>query len=297
MVLILKFNKNKIITLILGICLIIFPIAKKKFFEMQDKVSIKVLDVGQGQSILIEYKGKKVLIDGGGTWNRQFNFGRIILSPALTYLSLPILDKVILTHPHIDHIGGLFYILKKYKIKNFYYNGLCQNRILKYLLKIAIQRKIPIHVVKKGDIILIDKLLKLEVINPPRNSYKNTNDEALILRLIYKNTPLLLIPSDVSSTTLDKISKYDIKSQILIVPHHGSKNSFSEKFIKKVHPEIAIVSSGYLNRFGVPHKKWVNFFYKNNIPLYNTATHGCIEVYWKKAKGKYIPCPQCSLTN
>ncbi len=289
MTLFLRFKKNiyKYILLIISFLMISIPISMKYIDHFKDKLVIKVLDVGQGQSILIEYMGNRVLIDGGGTWNKNFDFGRVVLSPVLTYLNLPTIDKLILTHPDTDHIGGLFYLIKKYKIGDFYYNGLFKTKkALNYFLKIARYRKIPIHVVKKGNIIKIQKNLWIKVMNPIDNYYRNTNNSALILKLIYHNKPVLFITSDVDSSILRYLSKFNIRSNILIVPHHGSKNSFSRIFLTKVNPKIAIISSGYLNRFGFPDKKWMRYFHIHNIKTYNTATDGCINISYVLNNGK-----------
>lgn len=245
--------------------------------RIDNDVKISVLDVGHGQSILISYKNKRVLIDGGGSYIKDFDFGKTIISPILTYLNFPSLDKVILTHSDIDHIGGLFYLAKKYKIKEFYYNGIDHKYTIKNLLTILKHRHIPVITINKGDKISINNDLKVHVLNPPTKSYNNENDNSLVLNVFYKDKNILLISSDVSKRVLDNVIQKKISPLIFVVPHHGSRKSFSLTYLKNIDSKIWVVSTGYLNKFRLPSTLWTKFAKQNDIYMLNTAYQGCIE--------------------
>ncbi len=282
-ILLIYYNKKikAYLICIIALCLIFIPLFLNK---LDNNLKISILDVGHGQSILLSYKKKRILIDGGGSYYRYFNFGRTLLSPILTYMHFPSLDKVILTHGDIDHIGGLFYLAKKYNINQFYYNGIKTKYNVKSLLTILKKRKIPVKTIKKGDKIIIDKDLKIYVLNPPKNSYDNENDNSLVLKVSYKNHTILLITSDVGKRVLNQIIQKKMSPLIFMVPHHGSRKSFSFNYLQKIDSKIWVVSTGFLNRFRLPSKLWIKFARQNNILLLNTAYQGCITFKIKDKK-------------
>ncbi len=279
-----KIKKRILYLGLICVCLPSMYIYGKNVISPQIKA--QVLDVGQGQAILITTPHKRTLIDGGGIWDPSFDFGERILSPVLCYMHKPHLDKVFLTHGDIDHLGGLFFILKKFSINGFYFSGRWpkgnKGKRLRYILT---KRNIPIHITREGDTIALGKNIYLEVLNPPRRGYyKKENNYSLVLRLIYhkkhKNISLILIPSDIEKKGIYHILNHDIKSQAIVVPHHGSKTSFVPELYIKSKPEVAIVSCGYKNRFNFPYYRLINFLKTKHVPLYGTYKDGCVSITW-----------------
>jgi competence protein ComEC len=110
-------------------------------------------------------------------------------------------------------------------------------------------------------------------------SFDETNDNALVMRLTYKNISYLL-PSDISSSVEENIikQKQDIESQILLVPHHGSRRSSYDAFLQRVCPSVAVLSVGKDNLFRLPHPDTIARYHARNIPLFRTDRHGAVTI-------------------
>ncbi len=284
--LILRKNPKKALLVLAIICMFIPPLYLSIKNKVSPRIEASILDVGQGQAILITTPHKRILVDGGGTWDRTFDFGERILSPVLCYMHLPHLDKVFLTHGDIDHLGGLIFILRKFHVGGFYFSGIWpKEKIGKYLKYILTKRHIPIYLVKEGDIISLEKNINLQILNPPSPFfYKKRNNSSLVLTLTYnqkhKNIPLILITSDIEKKAIYHILSKNIQGQVIVVPHHGSKTSFVAQLYLLARPKLCVVSCGYKNRFGFPWNGLVHFLQKRHIPLYGTYKNGCVCVRW-----------------
>ena len=273
------------INLFLGVILIVFI----NFFSMTlnnfNGIKLRLLDVGQGQSILCELPGKKrILIDGGGSWSLRFDLGKYIVTPAITWKAWPRLDRVFLTHSDIDHLRGLYYPLSYLKVEDFIFNGVWPGGKDKQLLTRALSLGgEKVRVTGRGDVWDMGQGVKIVILHPGRNfvSTKN-NNRSLVMILKWKNRNLALIAGDIEREGIKHLLGYNdaLQSDVLILPHHGSRTSFSEEFYRRVKPEIALVSAGFLNRFHLPHRKVVNYLKKMGCRVLNTATHGEIQVFW-----------------
>lgn len=254
-------------------------------------IELRLIDIGQGQSVFIETpKGQRILIDGGGSWNPDFDLGRFALSPALSWGKRPKIDKVVLSHDDFDHLRGLYYILERYQVQEFVYNGNWpEGWDGKRLRTIIDQGNIPVSTWKTGKQIDLDNGLVLQVLHPPRKAqdYDN-NDSSLVLRLVYKQKSLALIPGDIEQSGLQALlsSGQDLQAKVLILPHHGSRSSLSQELYTRVKPSLALISCGYLNHFGFPHEQVKNALKSLNIPVLTTAQNGAIMVSWDIGTGK-----------
>jgi len=252
---------------------------------------VSVLDIGQGQSLFLNIDKNRILIDGGGSFNFDYDLGKLVLSKILTYKKYPGLDMIFLTHPDIDHLRGLYYILDRFKFKKFYFNGDLplglRDRLI--LEKILSKNRDKVGIVKRGDRIDLSKDSYLEVLHPKIRG-NNSNNDSLVLRLVDRGVKRVLICGDIEKAGLNDLvsSNLDLRAQVLILPHHGSKNSFNEKFYTQVNPQLVIVSSGFLNPYRLPSGKVVNYFQQRNIPLLNTALLGEIDIYWKDKEKFYL---------
>ena len=95
--------------LALALCLLAWPVAVQGWQNLHGAVRLTVLDVGQGQALLVEHSGRKVLIDGGGTFSRTFDIGEAVIAPAVSTGTGPRLRAIALSHAQRDHSGGLLY--------------------------------------------------------------------------------------------------------------------------------------------------------------------------------------------
>ena len=246
---------------------------------------VRVLDVGQGQAVCLQGpQGERTLIDGGGSWNPDFDLGRFALSPALTYRSWPRVETVVLSHPDFDHLRGLFFILKHYGVERFVYNGQWpkgeDGRTLRHIIK---DRDIHVQVVRAGDRLQLGSRLWMEVLHPGEHIEKrNENDMSLVLRISHQGQGLVLLPGDLEAEGISCLLKTGekLRADLLMVPHHGSRGSLSQALYEQVDPELAVVSSGFLNIFRFPHRQVKKTLEQAGVPVYCTSESGEVQVRW-----------------
>lgn len=266
----------------LVVILAFFPL-----FSGQEKgVVLRVLDVGQGQGVVLELPEKRrIMVDGGGSWNPDFDLGKNLVVPSLTWRKWPqSLDRVILSHAHGDHYGGVIYPLQYLGAEEYVYNGIWPGEFDSRRIKDALKRQnIPEKVSVLGDALDMGNGLNLEVLHPDNAlKYDKLNDTSLVMRLVWNNQPLILIPGDIEAQGIEDLLEtgQDISAQVLLVPHHGSKTSADQKFYDRVSPDMAVVSRGFMNRFGLPHDEVLEIISQKGIDLFDTAKHGEIRIIW-----------------
>lgn len=248
---------------------------------------------GQGDSILIRTKyNKKVLIDSGEGGSDEYDYGESVVLPYLVSHRINKIDYLVISHGDSDHIGGAFYLLNNFRIKNIIIGLQTEkNSNMTNLINLAKNKKINIIVVEKGDIIKIDNETKLEIFFPNREnvvSANKINNNSLVFKLIYQNFSMLFT-GDIEKEGEEALLKNDVnnlKSDILKVAHHGSKTSSTEKFIKAVNPQIALISVGKDNLFGHPSNEVIKRFESYNVKILRTDLNGEIrlKIYRHKIK-------------
>jgi competence protein ComEC len=259
----MKLNKNlKLFSLIFLILVNIIIFYTIYYLNNDGILKIIFLDVGQGDSILIEApNGNQVLIDSGADKSVLKALSR----------NIPFYDRsidvLIATHPDQDHIGGFPEILKRYKVNKFLNNGLQSDSKTFQEIENQIKNKnIEEGRLVKNEIIDLGDGIFLKVLYPNIElEGDDTNKNSVVLKLIYGDTSILLtgdIPTDVEKY-LTMSSGEGLDSDILKVAHHGSKNSLSEEFFSAVSPEYSIISASKDNSFGHPHKEIIDAL--NNI--------------------------------
>ncbi len=254
-------------------------------------VSLRVLDVGQGQSALVEWNlptGKgRALIDGGSLSRTGFSMGKGVIAPTLTLQNFADIDYVLYSHPDNDHLGGLLYILENFDVHYYAGNGIEASTTLHQAeRKILQQNNIYKQNLRKGDRVNLAEDLHLEVMWPEEDTKtpKNANETSLVLRLVWQGQGLSLLPGDLGSKSLETLShlhKGKLASQILVLPHHGSKKSLSKDFYMEVNPIFAIASAGFANQWNFPSKEVCAALQALHIPLFSTNIHGQVKVLWQ----------------
>ncbi|MBU4348230.1 MBL fold metallo-hydrolase [Patescibacteria group bacterium] len=225
-------------------CFVLFPsyLSTPEFY---------FLKIGQGDSSLVLLPGKsgnyvKFLIDGGPIGgNLQLNLEKIL--GANRYI-----DLVIVSHPHIDHFGGLIKILKNYKVGAVLYNGEdIDSENWKEFDRIILEKNIPKIILYKKDKIIYSESY-LNIVNSTSSIYGNIDDSSLVF-LLESEGVRTLFTGDIGFSAEKALvnSSEDITADILKVPHHGSKFSSSLEFLKKVKPKISVIEVGK-NNYGHP---------------------------------------------
>ncbi|MBD5585905.1 MBL fold metallo-hydrolase [Clostridium botulinum] len=271
-------KKNLIITCLL-ICLsIVFTACSQQSSNAvntsnkSNELKVHYIDVGQGDSILVQTKDKNILIDAG-TRKSSDNL--------ISYLKkqhIKKLDYVIATHPHEDHIGGMPKVIEEFEISNFYAPKKTANtKIFKDMILQLKKKNLKINVAKKGISLNLSTNSSLDFLAPVKDNYENTNDSSAVVKLTHGNTKFLFTGDAEKTSEKDILnSNEDLSSNVLKVGHHGSHSSSSKEFLDKINPKIAIISCGKNNDYGHPHKETMKELNKRNIEVYRTDIDGNI---------------------
>ncbi|EPY6472269.1 ComEC/Rec2 family competence protein [Clostridium sporogenes] len=271
-------KKNLIITCLL-ICLsIIFTACSQQSSNAintsnkSNELKVHYIDVGQGDSILVQTKDKNILIDSG-TRKSSDNL--------INYLKkqhIKKLDYVIATHPHEDHIGGMPKVIDEFEISNFYAPKKTANtKIFKDMILQLKKKNLKINVAKKGISLDLSNDSSLDFLAPVKDNYENTNDYSAVIKITHGNTKFLFTGDAEKTSERDILnSNVDLSSNVLKVGHHGSHSSSSKEFLDKVNPKMTIISCGKNNDYGHPHKETMKELKKRNIEIYRTDIDGNI---------------------
>lgn len=238
-------------------------------------------DVGQGDSIFIETPNKhQILIDGGPSSSNIANK----LSSFMPFWDKTI-DLIILTHLESDHVSGLFEVLDNYIVENILWSGEYKESEKSKIWKEMIEKEnANIYISNSLDqIILNDVYLKIIKVN---GEITNTNDSSVITKLSYRDNSFLFT-GDISSKVEKEIISQDIQSDIIKIPHHGSKYSSSEEFIKKVSPLLAVIQVGK-NSYGHPTDEVLTRLSNFGIKVLRNDLDGDIQIVSNGIKYKII---------
>lgn len=248
---------------------------------LDPRTKIVFCDVGQGDGAYIRIKNKvDVLIDAGPD--------RKILDCLGKYM--PFFDRtielVILSHGQKDHIGGMLFVLNRYTVENLCINPLGNtSKTFQDLQTLIRGKKIPICNPVQGTVITVlnDSFKFLwpsqDVLNKlPTLKNQDDNYYSLIVRF-QENGLSVLFTGDAPSGILNKLPKEaNIASNILKIPHHGSKNSLSLNFLKLANPSLAVISVGKRNQYGHPSKGVLDTLQALGIKVRRTDEEGSIEI-------------------
>lgn len=249
-----------------------------------------MLDVGQGDALFVESpSGTQVMFDGGPV--------RKVLGPLSKVISTfdKTIDAIVITNPDADHIGGFTDILKNYKVGVVFSSGTLSDSKTYQNLETEIKRQnIPEILLKKGMKLNMGEGVVIDIIFPDRDvSSWATNNGSVVARLSYGNTSIMLTGDAPIKTeqiilknSLLKNSLDELKSTILKVGHHGSRNSSSLSFVQAVSPKYALISDGKDNKYGHPHQEVLDIFNQLGVKIFRTDMLGSIVMKCDRIK----PC-------
>ncbi len=256
---------------------------------LEGRLTLDFLDVGQGDSVLMTFPdGRHWLVDAGGSGSRRFNVGERIVVPTLRALSVGRIDKLVVTHPEQDHVGGMPEVLKSFEVTEIWENGqgVAEGAGTSYqeLLHIAKHRGIPVkrtpQLCTKHHVAGV----QVEVIHPclPAESYDKAlsfNNNSLVLLIRYGWVTIALT-GDIQKETEEDLVERGVISHVdvLKLAHHGSATSSSASFLDAATPIFGIASLGPFNRHGIPHKAVLGRLKSRRIRLYRTDISGAIRL-------------------
>ena len=249
-------------------------------FNSIGNLTVHYLDVGQGDSELIQFDGKNMLIDGG-----EVDMGSRVVSDLQAH-GVTALDLVVATHPHSDHIGGLVTVLKTFPVKHVLDSGQTySSQTYETFLKLIDEKNINYTVAVRGQKISLDPRLQITVLNPPAQPIDdNVNDGSIVLKLTYGKVSFLFMgDAEVAAEKSMLSSGLNLHADILKVGHHGSSTSSSPEFLKAVDPDIKIIEVGKGNDYGHPAQKTLNALMQTGAHIeksavYRTDLNGNIDI-------------------
>lgn len=243
------------------------------------EMRITFLDVGQGDSTLIEFpNGRTMLIDGGGRYG-SFDVGRLAVAPYLWDHWVRRVDYVVLSHGQADHIGGLPFILQGFGIGEVWMNGADGGTpFLEDVVRIGQEKDISMKIVNLKMKPLNVGDAKIGVLHPgPKLDHLRPNDRSVVVFIEYGRHRFLLT-GDIEETAENEVlGQWDnLQSLALKVPHHGSRSSLLPQFLLAVCPNNAIISTGSNNPYGHPSPEAVMAFKLLGTRLFRTDRDGAV---------------------
>ena len=245
---------------------------------------IHVIDVGQGDSILILADGHAMLVDAGDA------DGGHAVAEYLGVLGITELDDVCVSHMHSDHIGGIASAVKNRKVQQFYApvspEDLVPDDTVYQMYSSAVKDVKALH---DGDSFTLGKA-EIRVLAPAEAEVKDLNDTSLVFRIQYEDTVCLLtgdMEAEEEQALLERCP--DLKADLLKVAHHGSSTSTGEAFLNAVQPKFAAISCGRDNDYGHPAPETLERLRKAGASVGITAEQGHLAYLYQNGKLQYVP--------
>ena len=292
-----SFSRKRKVCLILLLILINFGFCFYPHWkEMHQKdFRLSFLDVGQGDSILLQFPGgTNMLVDAGGMAGSSFDVGEKVLIPTLLGRGITHLDYLVLTHPHPDHMGGMAFLLNVYHPKEFWWNGEGENiPEMNSLLNALRQKNIPL--LKKDAQSLPVNIggVKIDFLHPASNTFfpehpdaATLNNHSLVMKFTDRQFSVLLT-GDLQKEAEEEILTLNPGSvDLLKVAHHGSQTSSNPPFLEVIKPRYAMIEVGRHNPFGFPRPEVLSRYENLGIKVFRSDEMGEVDFSWNGSKLK-----------
>lgn len=234
-------------------------------------VTIKFIDVGQGEAILIALPEKTVLIDAGPTGSAPK------IAQVLQELGRDKIDYLVATHPDEDHIGGMADVISRTQIGTIYAPNKTNNTATYRKFLTAIQNNnLQITLAEAGTIIDQTGDYKIEILWPTKDAnFSDTNDYSIILKLTV-GTKTFLFTGDAPTSAILQSNPGHI--DVLKLSHHGSRTGTNEQLIRRLSPTYAVLSYALDNSYGHPMQSVLNALHKHSVEVWGTGANGTITI-------------------
>ncbi len=251
------------------------------WYSMHPKLNVSIIDVGQGDAILLEFPdGKRMLIDAGPL-SQRYNAGERIIAPFLKRKGITRLEYFLITHSHSDHLGGARALLRSMMVDTIVMSPFRGSSYqVRSVLQAAEEKNVGQKVLRAGNQITLDPRIRVYCLYPEVGAakIKNLNNSSIVLKVVYGCSSILLVGDAEAVDENKMVHRYDdfLMSDILKVGHHGSHSSTSEEFLNIVHPQKALVSVGIHNRFSHPSPITMQRLAAHSIEINRTDKKGAI---------------------
>ena len=265
--------------------------------EAKGQLTISMLDIGQGDAVLIQTGAKNILIDTGD--DKYYEDGKkgkenTQLLTELQKLKIDHIDTLVMTHAHADHIGKADKVIAQYGVKELVYNGIpSTSKYFINALKAAKANGTQQVKVKAGDVLDFGNGVSFEIVSPSQSLIDedtsaikakkkvDVNNESVVGRLTFGDFAMLFTGDAEGPVEKTMAASYGkkLKCQVLKAGHHGSKTSSTAEFLKLVQPESVVMSLGVNNQYGHPHEALLNRLQKQGVKnIYRTDANGTITI-------------------
>jgi competence protein ComEC len=244
-------------------------VVKSRRASRIDAPRVSVLDVGQGDAILIRTSSQTILVDGGRN-------DRVLT--LLAERGVRRIDLAVLTHAHPDHCGGLAQVIRDMPVSRLWlsprrFRDECAGAILES----ANAARTPIQLIREERIERLGQLSLEVILADLRFRQAPENNSSIVLRITAGGRRFLLT-GDIEKEAELVLFDRDLRADVLKVAHHGSRTSTSRTFLENVRPRLAVISCGRRNLFGHPHVKVLDALQTDRIRLWRTDQNGSVDV-------------------
>lgn len=280
-------EKRAALLCVLGATVLFLGVAEARVRAPPGVLRVTFLDVGQGDSAVIETPtGAVIVVDGGGLVGSPTDIGKRVLLPFLKARRLRKVSLVVLSHPHPDHFGGLAAGLAGSHVDTVWDSGLGRKENVRgtYQLWLSSMERQRASFAPLEDICGAHVLdgVRIEVLAPcpAFAADRSANDNSIVLRITYGDRSVLFVgdAEHEEENVLLRQHREKLRSDVLKVGHHGSRTSTSGAFLAAVSPRIAVISCGVRNRFGHPYPTTLRTLAEAGIDVLRTDRRGAVTV-------------------
>ena len=266
--------KRLLITLLIALTLVLSGCLPRAQSPLPSQnLTVHIIDVGQGDAILIDMGITEILIDGGEKNTGAADYIRPYVDGAL--------EVIVATHAHTDHIGGLIDVLARYQVNDIWLNGdNATSATFAQFMSSVNGEGASIWEAERGNVIHAGNLA-FTVLNPARPLFSDQNNNSIVISLKYGDIDFLLTGDAENRAEAAMLAQSVVpvpRVEILKAGHHGSRTASSPDFLNVIRPEVAVYSAATGNSYGHPHKETIINLDNIGAKIYGTDVHGTVVI-------------------
>lgn len=242
--------------------------------ELSELLKVHVINVSHGDAILIQApQGQEIMIDVGRVEQAP------VVARYLYRLGIKEIEHMIVTHPHNDHMGGIYAFLETFAVNRIIEPmAPIDRREIREYRKYATSKGVPIVQGRAGDSFELSPGITVQLVGPVTLNNFHINDNSIVAKITYGETSFLFMgDTEITEEKSILASGADLSADVIKIGHHGLYTSSSQEFLDNVQPKYAVIScAGKEQPLGRCSKSVIRRLNANNIPVYRTDLHGDI---------------------